>query len=132
MSNPISSLREEDIREQERQNPSEAESSFGDILNQFEQTHTHEAAGGEQGREATVVAMNDENVFFDIGQKTEGVMPVGALRDDKGPIPVKPGDVILVGVKGRNEEGYYQLSLIKERRPKDGPSSKHASEEKPN
>ena len=41
------------------------------------------------------------------------------LRDDKGPIPVKPGDVILVGVKGRNEEGYYQLSLIKVDRPKD-------------
>ncbi len=67
MSNPISSLREEDVREQEGQNPSEAESSFGDILNQFEQTHTHEAPPGEKGREATVVAINDDNVFFDIG-----------------------------------------------------------------
>src|ERR1700733_2197739 len=129
MSNPISSLREEDIREQERQNPPEAESSFGDILNQFEQTHTHESAG-EQGREATVVAVNDENVFFDIGQKTEGVMPVAALRDDKGPIPVKPGDVILVGVKGRNEEGYYQLSLIKVNRPKDWSGLQKAFDEK--
>jgi small subunit ribosomal protein S1 len=129
MSNPISSLREEDVREQERQNPSEAESSFGDILNQFEQTHTHESAG-EQGREATVVAVNDENVFFDIGQKTEGVMPVSALRDDKGPIPVKPGDVILVGVKGRNEEGYYQLSLIKVDRPKDWSGLQKAFDEK--
>jgi small subunit ribosomal protein S1 len=129
MSNPISSLREEDIREQERQNPPEAESSFGDILNQFEQTHTHESAG-EQGREATVVAVNDENVFFDIGQKTEGVMPVAALRDDKGPIPVKPGDVILVGVKGRNEEGYYQLSLIKVDRPKDWSGLQKAFDEK--
>ena len=77
MSNPIPSLREEGVREQEEQNPSEAESSFGDILNQFEQTHSHESAG-EQGREATVVAVNDEMVFFDIGQKTEGVMPVSA------------------------------------------------------
>jgi len=130
MSNPISSLREEDVREQERQNPSEAESSFGDILNQFEQTHTHEAPGGEQGREATVVAINDDNVFFDIGQKTEGVMPVAALRDDQGPIPVKPGDVILVGVKGRNEEGYYQLSLIKVDRPKDWSALQKAFDEK--
>jgi small subunit ribosomal protein S1 len=129
MSNPISSLREEDVREQERQNPSEAESSFGDILNQFEQTHTHEAAG-EQGREATVVAVNDENVFFDIGQKTEGVMPVTALRDDKGPIQVKPGDVIHVSVKGRNEEGYYQLSLIKIDRPKDWSGLQKAFDEK--
>jgi small subunit ribosomal protein S1 len=125
MSNPISSLREEEIREQERQNPSDAESSFGDILNQFEQTHTHEAAG-EEGREATVVAINEDNVFFDIGQKTEGVMPVSALRDDKGPIPVKPGDVLQVGVKGRNEEGYYQLSLIKVDRPKDWSSLQKA------
>jgi small subunit ribosomal protein S1 len=129
MSNPISSLREEDVREQERQNPPEAESSFGDILNQFEQTHTHESAG-EQGREATVVAVNDENVFFDIGQKTEGVMPVSALRDDKGPIPVKPGDVIQVGVKGRNEEGYYELSLIKVDRPKDWSSLQKAFDDK--
>jgi len=129
MSNPISSLREEDVREQERQNPPEAESSFGDILNQFEQTHSHETAG-EQGREATVVAINDESVFFDIGQKTEGVMPVSALRDDKGPIPVKPGDVILVGVKGRNEEGYYQLSLIKVDRPKDWSGLQKAFDEK--
>jgi len=129
MSNPISSLREEEIREQERQNPSDAEGSFGDILNQFEQTHTHEAAG-EEGREATVVAINDDNVFFDIGQKTEGVMPVSALRDDKGPIPVKPGDVIHVGVKGRNEEGYYQLSLIKVDRPKDWSGLQKAFDEK--
>jgi small subunit ribosomal protein S1 len=129
MSNPISSLREEDVREQERQNPSDGESSFGDILNQFEQTHTHESTG-EQGREATVVAVNDENVFFDIGQKTEGVMPLAALRDDKGPIPVKPGDVIQVGVKGRNEEGYYQLSLIKVDRPKDWSGLQKAFDEK--
>jgi small subunit ribosomal protein S1 len=129
MSNPISSLREEDIREQERQNPSDTESSFGDILNQFEQTHSHEVAG-EQGREATVVAINDDNVFFDIGQKTEGVMPAADLRDDKGPIPVKPGDVVLVGVKGRNEEGYYQLSLIRVDRPKDWSSLQKASDEK--
>jgi small subunit ribosomal protein S1 len=135
MSNPISSLREEDVRESERPNPSggsdlNAESSFGDILNQFEQTHSHEAAPGEQGREATVVAVNDDKVFFDIGQKTEGVMPAADLRDDKGPIPVKPGDVILVGVKGRNEEGYYQLSLIKVDRPKDWSGLQKAFDEK--
>ena len=131
MSNPSSPLREEDAREQERPNPPEAESSFGDILNQFEQTHTHETAG-EQGREATVVAVNDENVFFDIGQKTEGIMPVSALRDEKGPIPVKPGDVIHVGVNGRNEEGYYQLSLIRVERPKDWSSLQKAFDEKSN
>jgi len=129
MSNPISSLREEDVREQERLNPSEAEPSFGDILNQFEQTHTHETPG-EQGREATVVAVTGDNVFFDIGQKTEGIMPLALLRDDKGQIPVQPGDVIQVGVKGRNAEGYYELSLIKVERPKDWSGLQKAFDEK--
>jgi small subunit ribosomal protein S1 len=129
MSNPLSSLREDDAREPERQNPPEAESSFGDILNEFEQSHTHDT-DGEKGRDATVVAVNEENVFFDIGQKTEGVMPAALLRDDKGPIPVKPGDVIQVSVKGRNEEGYYQLSLIRIDRPKDWSNLQKAFDEK--
>ena len=129
MSNPLPSIREDDAREPERQNPSEAESSFGDILNQFEQAHTHDT-DGDKSREATVVAVNEENIFFDIGQKTEGIMPVSALRDEQGPIPVKPGDVIKVGVSGRNEEGYYQLSLIHFDRPKDWSALQKAFDEK--
>ena len=129
MSNPITSLREEDVREQESPNPPEAESSFGDILNQFEQAHTHEAAG-DQSRDATVVAITGDSVLFDIGQKTEGILPVAALVDEKGPIPVKPGDVIQVGVKGRNAEGYYELSLIRVERPKDWSSLQKAFDEK--
>src|SRR5947207_4600506 len=112
MSNTISSLREEEIREQGGQNPSEAESSFGDILNQFEQTHAHEIAG-EQGREATVVAISDDNVFFDIGQKIEGVIPTAALRDAQGDLTLKPGDVAQVSVTDRNAEGYYELAMLK-------------------
>jgi small subunit ribosomal protein S1 len=129
MSNSITSLREEGIREQEGENPREAESSFGDILNQFEQTHAHEAPG-EKGIEATVVTVKDDTVFFDIGQKIEGVLAASELRDDKGPIEVKPGNVVLVSVTGRNEEGYYQLSLIKVERPKDWSGLQKAFEEK--
>jgi small subunit ribosomal protein S1 len=129
MANPLPSLREDDAREPERLNPSETESSFGDILNQFEQSHTHDTPG-EQGRDATVVAVNEENVFFDIGQKTEGVMAAALLCDDKGPIPVKPGDVIQVSVKGRNQEGYYELSLIRIARPKDWSNLQKAFDEK--
>jgi small subunit ribosomal protein S1 len=131
MSNSITSLREEDVREQEGQTPPEAESSFGDILNQFEQSHTHEAPG-EKGVEATVVAVKDDTVFFDIGQKIEGVLAASDLRDEKGLIEVKPGNVVLVGVSGRNEEGYYQLSLIKVERPKDWSGLQKAFEEKLN
>ncbi|MDQ1473208.1 MAG: small subunit ribosomal protein, partial [Bryobacterales bacterium] len=80
MSNSITSLREEDVREQEGQTPPDAESSFGDILNQFEQSHTHEAPG-EKGVEATVVKVTPDKVFFDIGQKIEGVLLASLLRD---------------------------------------------------
>jgi small subunit ribosomal protein S1 len=129
MSNSISSLREEDVREQEGQNPPDAESSFGDILNQFEQSHTHEAPG-EKGVEATVVAVREDKVFFDVGQKIEGVMDASLLRDDKGLIELKPGDTVQVGINGRNEEGYIQLSLIRVERPKDWSGLQKAFDEK--
>jgi len=129
MSNSISSLREDDVREQEGLNPAEAESSFGDILNQFEQTHTHEAPG-EKGVEATVVAVSDDKVFFDVGQKIEGVMLASQLRDEQGIVEVKPGSVVHVSISGRNEEGYLQLSLIKVERPKDWSGLQKAFDEK--
>ena len=129
MSTPISPLREDDVREQESSKPSEAESSFGDILNQFEQSHTHEKKG-DQSREATVVAVKDDLVFFDIGQKQEGVMPAAALRDEQGPIEVKPGDTLKATITGRNEEGYYELSLIHIARPKDWSGLQKAFDEK--
>ncbi len=129
MSNIISSLREDDVREQEGQNSPDAESSFGDILNQFEQTHTHEAPG-EKGIEATVVSVSGDKVFFDIGQKIEGVMLASALRDEQGIVEVKPGSVVHVSAGGRNEEGYIQLSLIRVERPKDWSGLQKAFDEK--
>ncbi len=133
MSNPSTPVREEDIRDTEEQNPTETESSFGDILSQFEQSHAHEAAS-ERGAAATVpavvVAVSADGVFCDVGQKTEGVLPVSALADDKGPIPVKAGDTIEVIVGPRNSEGYYQLSVIKVERPKDWSGLQKAFDEK--
>jgi small subunit ribosomal protein S1 len=130
MSNFISSLREEDVREREGQPPSDAETSFGDILNQFEQTHSHERTGDQGAMEATVIALTDDLAFFDVGQKTEGVMPKSALRDDEGPIEVKPGDKVQVAITGRNEEGYFRLSLIKIERPKDWSGLQKAFDQK--
>ena len=128
MDSSDSPVREEDFREQEQNVPG-AESSFGDILNQFEKSHAH-GSRGEQGREATLVAIHGDTAFFDIGQKTEGIMPAGAIRDDKGPIDLKPGDTLQVAISGRNEEGYYELSLIKVERPKDWAGLQKAFDEK--
>src|SRR5258708_26832840 len=118
MSTPSTRLRGEDLRETEGLNPAEPESSFGDILNQFEQTHAH-AAKGEQIIDATVVAVGADKVFFDIGQKAEAVIPLASMVDDLGPIPVKAGDVVKVSISGRTADGAVELSLIKVARPKD-------------
>ncbi len=144
MSTPISPLSEDDVREQERQNPSEAESSFGDILSQFEQeqaqaqalanaqakAQTQEKVRSDARRDATVVAVRGDQVFFDVGEKMEGVLPAAVLRDEQGPIEVKPGDKLQVSVSGRDEEGYLQLSLIKIERPKDWSGLQKAFDEK--
>src|SRR5215469_4525012 len=96
--------------------PQSAESaqSFGDILSQFQKAHTHRAQGGQQ-LEGTVIAVTDEAVFFDIGYKSEGILPVTALQGET----LKPGDKALVTVKGRDLDGYYELSRFKVERPMD-------------
>ncbi|MDP9171291.1 MAG: 30S ribosomal protein S1 [Acidobacteriota bacterium] len=140
MSNSPTSPLADDAREQEGQNPSEAESSFGDILNQFEQqTHAHDTHASQRGShgdrsgktvDARVVAVGDGKVFFDVGQKIEGMLLASELRDEKGVIEVKPGDVIQASVGGRNEDGFLQLSLIKVERPKDWSGLQKAFDEK--
>ena len=89
--------------------------SFADLLKDFEKSHSHRAksAPGAASRqlEGTVVSANADQVFLDIGYKTEGVLPRTALeRNGEG---VKAGDVFNVSVTGRNEEGYYELSRFR-------------------
>ncbi len=96
--------------------PSAEDTSFADILQEFEQTHkTAGGSSGDSGREGTVVSVTAASVFVDIGYKTEGIVPASEFRDD----PVKPGDKLKVSVTGRDPEGYYTLSKIKVERPKD-------------
>jgi small subunit ribosomal protein S1 len=103
--------------------------SFGDILSEFEQSQ-RPGEGGE-GRSATVVAITPENAVLDIGMKTEGIIPLGELpREADGALGVKQGDKLKVSIKGRNAEGYYQLSLIKVERPKDWSALEKAFNEK--
>jgi small subunit ribosomal protein S1 len=134
MSTPITPLHEEDPREQEELEASSSESSFGDILNQFEQSQAHEAPAGKQQDnktiEATVVTVSDGRVFFDVGQKTEGVLDASLLKDEKGLIEVKAGDKVRVQVNGRDDEGYLKLSVIQVERPKDWSGLQKAFDEK--
>ena len=122
MQNPTAVDREDEAK-------STSEPSFGDILNQFEQQH-HAPQKGESAREATVVAVTADHVLLDIGMKTDGMLPVASVKDETGAVPVKVGDKMQVTITGRDEEGYYQLSLIKIERPKDWSALEKAFEEK--
>jgi len=94
---------------------SEPNESFGNILSQFEQDHAVKRAEGS--REGRVVSVSSDSVVLDIGFKTEGVLPLSELKND--PSAVKPGDKLQVTIKGRDPEGYYQLTCSKAARPTD-------------
>ncbi len=104
----------------------EADESFGDLLSQYERSHARKAEDGAKQLEGTVVAVTADSVLLDIGYKTEGVLPLAAFQD----AGVQPGDKFLVTVKGRNAEGYYELSRLKERRPTDWESLERAFSDK--
>jgi small subunit ribosomal protein S1 len=127
MSNP--SILDQD-RAPGSQSPTANESSgsFGDILSQYEQSHSHKAEVGGKGFEGTVIAVSAEFVFLDIGYKIEGTLPLAEFQ--AAGQTVKPGDKMPVSIKGRGPEGYYELSRLKVERPKDWSSLEKAFADK--
>jgi len=91
--------------------------SFGDIFAEFSKTSNRRT--GEEGRQilGTVAAVTEDSVLVDIGFKTEGILPLTA--QPAGREPWKVGDALTVSVKGRDEDGYYMLSLFRVAQPKD-------------
>ena len=110
------------------QTTNDSAESFGDILSQYEQSHKHKPDEGGKGLEGTVIAISGESVFLDIGYKIEGIIPVAEFQ--AAGEPVKPGDKMPVSIKGRDPEGYYELSRIKVERPKDWSSLEKAFADK--
>jgi small subunit ribosomal protein S1 len=95
----------------------EVEESFGAIFSEYEQRHPRKAEGGSRQIDATVVAVTVDSVLLDIGYKTEGILPLAPFQSSNE--AVTPGDKFLVSVKGRNPEGYYELTRFKVEQPKD-------------
>ena len=95
----------------------EGSESFDAIFQEYEQTHARQAEAGGRQIEGTVIAVSADSVYLDIGYKTEGVLPLALFQSANE--AVKPGDKLLVAVKGRNEEGYYELSRFRVEQPKD-------------
>jgi small subunit ribosomal protein S1 len=86
-----------------------SDSSFGDILSEFEQAHHSRG----QTVEGTVVSLTPDGVFIDIGRKMDGMLPPEAAGK------LKPGDRLLVSIRSRDQQGIYQLSTIKVETPRD-------------
>src|SRR5512135_2300343 len=93
----------------------EPNESFDELLSEYEQSHSRKCKGGSSQLDGTVIAVSADSVFLDIGFKTEGILPLTAFEGES----VKPGDKLPVTVKGRNEEGYYELARGRVERPKD-------------
>lgn len=109
-------------------NADEPTESFKDLLSEFE--HRHARKAGEAGKqlEGTVISVTADSAILDIGFKSEGILPLAAFQATGQ--AVKPGDKLPVSVKGRDPEGYYELTLFRTEQPKDWTSLERAFAEK--
>jgi small subunit ribosomal protein S1 len=124
-----------------------AETSFADILNEFEKS-TRAPAGKTAGKSAgkgkgkgrnrpappalrgTVVGISGDVVLIDYGAKSEGVIPAPDLLDAEGNLSVKRGDTFDVAITGYNSEGMATLSRVTGPRPRDWDGLTRAFEQK--
>jgi small subunit ribosomal protein S1 len=108
--------------------PESSTESFGELLAQFEHSHSHKVEGGARQLEGIVVSVDAESVYLDIGFKAEGILPRSAFENNAE--GVAPGDKFPVSVKGRNLEGYYELSRLRVTLPTDWSSLEEAFAQK--
>ncbi len=104
----------------------DGQSSFADVLSDFERSHTHRAQTKQL--QGTVVSLTAGQVFLDIGYKTEGVLPRSAFSTNAEDVNL--GDTFPVSITGRNEEGYYELSRFRVAQPRDWTALERAFAEK--
>jgi len=102
--------------------------SFADIFKEFEQTHQRRSADDARQIRGTVLSKDAEYVYVDIGFKSEGIVPLTAFPGNGEAVQV--GDTLLVSVKGRNTDRYYELSLFRTAQPRDWTALEQAFEEK--
>jgi small subunit ribosomal protein S1 len=109
--------------------PVEPMEDFADILKEFERGHSRkQEGGGAKQIEGTVISASAEQVFVDIGYKIEGVLARSAFRNNAE--GVKAGEKVLVSIKGRNEEGYYELTRFQVALPRDWTALEEAFNQK--
>ena len=109
----------------ETQATPEATESFNDLLSQYEREHARKSEDGRKQLEGAVVSVTADAVYLDIGYKSEGMLPLTAFQEAP-----KAGDKFPVSVKGRGEDGYYELSRSRVELPKDWSALERAYTEK--
>ncbi|MCW5976450.1 MAG: 30S ribosomal protein S1 [Bryobacteraceae bacterium] len=122
--NPEDPLAEDrEVPSGESQTPS-GETSFAELLEEFEQQHRLDPKPGElmQGK---VIDVREDGVLVDVGLKREGMLPA----DQLGGRSIQAGDLVTVGVTGRTEDGYHLLSIVRVKRPTDWSSLEKAHSE---
>src|ERR1035441_604136 len=108
--------------------PESADVPCGELLAEFEHAHSHKADDGTKQLEGTVVSLDADFVYLDIGYKSEGILPRSAFENNAE--GVAAGDTFRVSVKGRNAERYYELSRHKVIQPVDWASLEEAFAQK--
>jgi small subunit ribosomal protein S1 len=111
----------------EPQSAQETTESFAEALSQYEKDRKRKPEESNQPREGTVIAVSADTVYIDIGFKSEGILPLSAFQPGE---KVQPGDKLPFSVKGRNAEGYYELSRTRVVQPTDWASLEKALNEK--
>ena len=108
----------------------ETEQDFASLLRQDDLSRANavDRSGGSKQIDATVVAVSIDAVYLDIGYKTEGILPLTSFSADEK--AVEPGDIFRVTVKGRDVDGYYELTRQRTAAPKDYTSLEEAFEQK--
>jgi small subunit ribosomal protein S1 len=90
---------------------------FATALESFEQEQSEAAANKERVVKGTVISINQNYLVVDVGQKSEGVVPLAEVTDHEGNVRFQPGQEIdVMFEKGHTEEGYVNLSFQKAQR----------------
>jgi len=96
--------------------------------NDLARANAVDRSGGSKQIDATVVSVTADSVYLDIGYKTEGILPLSNFAAHERAVEV--GDVYKVTVKGRNTDGYYDVTRQRTAVPKDYSSLEEAFENK--
>jgi small subunit ribosomal protein S1 len=104
---------------------------FASALEAYSNPEPETAPGEDRVLRGTVLKVTATQVVVDIGQKSEGMVPIAEVMGPDGNPTVKPGDEIdVMQEKGQTEEGYVNLSHQKAQRLRAWDEIDHAYGEK--